>query len=222
MILKKKKLIAIILVAVASILFVVCSLFVIDSFGPANPKVYKKWVLSTFNGSYNAEGMPKTYWQVEPMQSKEGERVTSYAKFSLSTTNNANIQEIWVNISDLKENELEVTIGKGTLTPSVLGSISISESQVKNSKDGWFKVFDANDTETFKALNNSKQIWVGFKNHVRVREIVFIDSNNKIVENATINGMSVDGSPIVKVDTLTSNPNNVSFVGDERLTFSNR
>lgn len=222
MIFKNKKLIGIIAIALASILFIVCSLFVIDSVGPANPKAYKKWLLSTFNGSYEAEGLPKTYWQVEPMQSKEGERVTSYAKFELSTTNGANVNQIWINISDLKENELEITIGKGTSKLTVLGSTAITEKQVKNSDDGWFKVFDASHLGDFKELSTSKQIWVGFKNDVRVREIVFIDANGRIADSAKVNGMSVDGSQIVKIENLTSKPNNVSFVADEKLTFNNR
>ncbi len=218
---KNKKLISVILIAVASILFIVCSLFVIDSVGPANSKVYKKWLLSTFNGSYEAEGMPKTYWQIEPMQSKDGNRVVSYAKFTLSTTNNADIKEIWVNISDLKESEAKVTIGKGTAKLTILGSKTVSAKQVKNSEDGWFKIYDSSDTETFDALN-SKQIWVGFQNDVRVREIVFIDSNDKIADSAKVNGMSIDGTPIRDVDSFSNVKNNVSYVADEKLTFENR
>ena len=53
--------------AVILVIALVTTTFLVDSFAIANPKCYHKFFLSTFNGSYDAENMPSTYWQVKSL-----------------------------------------------------------------------------------------------------------------------------------------------------------
>ncbi len=216
---KNKKLIKIGVIALAVLFFLTCSLFVIDSMGSANPKCYKKFFLSTFNGSYNVEGAPSTYWQIEPKQDNDGVRVPTYARYSLTTDNSENIGEIWINISDLKESSLKVTIGYGLSSLNVAGSITITSKEVKASEDGWFKVFDAKNPGDMKTFN-SKYAWVGFENDVRVREIAFKDILGNAPETVDLRGMSINDSPLMESSKLKGQPNNVNNVNDEQKTFS--
>ena len=215
---KNKTLIKIGVIILAVLFFLTCSVFVIDSLGPANPKCYKKFFLSTFNGSYTAEGSPATYWQIEPKQDKEGVRVPTYARFSVTTHDSSNVGEVWINISDLKESELLVTIGSGLSTYKSAGTITITSKEVKQSQDGWFKVFDVKDTENFTSFT-SKYVWVGFSNDVRVREIAFKDVDGHAPESVDLRGMSISDSPLMEASKLKGQQNNVNYVNDEQTTF---
>ena len=218
---KNKKLIKIGAVALAVIFFLVCAIFVVDSMGPANPKAYKKFFLSTFNGSYEADGLPKTYWQIEPRQDDDGNRVPTYAKFSLSTVDTANIGQIWVNISDLKEKEAKITIGYGYSyeTFEVAGSMVVTASELKADEDGWIKIYDSTNSGDIKVFT-SKHVWVGFENNLRVREIAFIDANSKAPEEVNLKGMSYNGMKEIAADKLSGKDNNVNNIVDEPKTFA--
>lgn len=216
---KNKLLIKIGVIALAVLFFLTCTLFVVDAMGAANPKCYKKFFLSTFNGSYNVEGAPSTYWQVEPKQDKDGVRVPTYARFSLSTHDSENVGEVWINISDLDESELVVTIGSGLSTLKVAGTTIITAKDLKASEDGWFKVYDANNLGDFESFT-SKYVWVGFSSSVRVREIGFKDLHGHAPESVDLRGMSISDSPIMDASKLKGQPNNVNFVSDEQKTFT--
>ncbi len=216
---KHKLLIKIGVIALAVIFFITCALFVVDSMGSANPKCYKKFFLSTFNGSYNADGAPATYWQIEPKQDKEGVRVPTYARYYLTTHDSEDVGEIWINISDLKEKELKVTIGTGVTTLSVRGSMVITAEDVKASEDGWFKVYDASNPGDFETFT-SKYVWVGFENDVRVREIAFKDLHGHAPEESELRGMSINDSPLMELANLKDQANGVKNVNDENSTFT--
>ena len=49
----------------AIVVFLVASLFVLDTFAPANPKVYHRFALSTIFGSFDGEDTPNSYYQVQ-------------------------------------------------------------------------------------------------------------------------------------------------------------
>ena len=212
---KNKLLIKIGVSVLAVIFFLTCALFVVDSFAPANPKCYDKFLLSTFNGSYDAEGLPKTYWQVEPRQDAEGNRVPSIARFSLTTVDIESVGQIWINISDLKEKEAKITIVYGNTALTVSGTTVITAKQLKESQDGWIKVYDSTDAN-FKTFT-TKFVGVGFENEVRVREIAFKDINGKAPEKVEVRGLSIGLS---EDDAKPIPDNNVNKVADEQKTFT--
>ena len=80
---KPFKTILIVLLSVVFLSSLVISCFIIDSLAVANPKAYHKFVLSTFNGSYDKEGLPSTYWQVDAY---DGDNIVS-AKMDLPIKN---------------------------------------------------------------------------------------------------------------------------------------
>ena len=216
---KNKNLIKIGVIALAVLFFLTCSVFVIDRMGDANPKCYKKFFLSTFHGSYDVDDAPSSYWQVEPKQNKDGERVPTYARFSLTTHDSENVGEIWINISDLKEGELKITIGHGISNLTIAGSLTISAEDVKASEDGWFKIYDANNPGDIKTFA-SKYVWVGFENNVRVREIGFKDLHGHAPETVELRGMSIEDSPLMEASKLKDQDNNVNNVNDEQKYFT--
>ena len=217
---KNKKLIKIGVIALAVIFFLICTIFVIDSVGPANPKAYKKFLLSTFNGSYTAEGLPETYWQIEPKEDENGVRVPTYAKFSLTTVDTDDVGEIWVNLSDLKESAVKITIGYGysEQTFKTAGTVDITSKQIKESENGWFKIYDAKKLNGLTSFT-SKHVWIGFENSVRVREINFKDVNGKAPEKVELKGMSINATGVMDANKLSKFENNVNNVCDEQKKF---
>ena len=185
----KKKLITT-LIAVASVIVIaISSLFVIDSFAPANPKCYHKFVASTFNGSYDKDGLPKSYWQVSPVKMEKDGKVdfaTFYARYYVQYESSSEYtSEIWINVSDFYGDSTKITIAKGGgPLPNITFDeetyeYALTKNKVKNSEDGWIKIFDSDWKGTFDV--SSMYLWVGFKNaKIRVREIAFISSEGNL------------------------------------------
>ena len=129
---------------------IVTCLFVVDSFAIANPKCYHKFFLSTFSGSYDAENMPSTYWQVESLEDGEGNVLKTKMKVELPITNKSEryLGQIWVNLSDLEGDKLEILTYYQTSDSSTVYKplnkeekpFVITASELKKSEDGWFKI----------------------------------------------------------------------------------
>lgn len=200
-------------IAVFLVAVVLTTLFVIDSFAPANPKCYDKWVASSCNGSYDKEGYPSNYWEVKLYKNNAtGENLTVNAKVSLPIVNTGTryLGQIWVNISDMYAESLDVYTSYGSVVKRSLNAnetpYTITSKDLKKSKDGWFKVYDYKDTKNFvPASPGAVDYWVGFSTQINVREIVFIDTagdliskpnsqieyhGNKEVKGSDVNGLA--------------------------------
>ncbi|MBO5851795.1 MAG: hypothetical protein J6R29_05645 [Clostridia bacterium] len=174
------KLISVIAVA---LMFLVSVGFFIDSFAPANPACYHRWVLSTFHGSYNSKNGPNTYMQFE-IAKKTGtsERATSYVWSQVSVTNGAGVKEIWINVSDLYEDEAVIRIrtGKSESNTTVpLKEYKLTKKALKASKDGWIKIYDCGEKgekgKDKEHTSETNQIFcIGFETQIRLREVGFV------------------------------------------------
>ena len=187
------KRIAVISLSVIVAAFLLLGCFIVDSMAVANPKCYHKWVLSTFHGSYDKKDMPKTYWQVRSFKDKEtNESLTVYAKTKLELDNlgTNHLGQVWINVSDFAGDKIEITVGYSEQNESLNKNekaYTITSSDIKNSKDGWFKVYDYQDKTNFIAPKTSITVyWIGFSTDIRVREMVFIDSTGKVAKTSDL------------------------------------
>lgn len=173
---------------------IVAVLFLVDSFAIANPKCYHKFLLSTFHGSYDAENMPKNYWQVESLEDGEGNKLKMKAKVELPITDKSErfLGQIWINISDLEGDALSIytyyqTSNTSTTSKSLNKDdipFTITAKELRNSKDGWFKVYDFEEKERFnKAYEYIDDYSIVFTAGVRVREMVFVDTKGEVVKD---------------------------------------
>ena len=96
--------------AVVMVIALVTATFVVDSLAIANPKCYHKFFLSSFNGSYDAENMPVTYWQVKSLKDDAGNNLKVKAKVELPIIDKGErvLGQIWINVSDLEGERLEI------------------------------------------------------------------------------------------------------------------
>ncbi len=168
------------------LLLIVTACFVIDSFAPANPKCYHKWVLSTFNGSYDVKGNPKTYWEPEQFVDEEtGIPAISFIVVDTTVTNNDGVNEIWLNLSDFKEYSTTILIRQGAGLAGVreLKQYQLTAKALKKDGDGWVKIYDTDlGDKKYEGNNYSKTFSIGFATDIRVREIAFVGNNNSEVK----------------------------------------
>lgn len=185
----KKKFITTIIAILSVLIIVVSTLFIIDSFAPANPKSYHKFVISTFNGSYDKEGLPKSSWQVSPVKMEKDGKVdfaTFYARYYVQYESSSEYtSEIWINVSDFYGDSTKIIIAKGggplpgAKYDEETYYYTLTKNKVKSSSDGWIKIFDSDWKGAFDV--SSMYLWVGFKNaKIRVREIAFISSEGNL------------------------------------------
>ena len=217
---KKSFIIKLSAIILAVIFFILCVCFVIDSYAPANPKDYHRWVLSGINGSYNKEGNPKTYWQVE--KTKVGEKgVTVYAKIRVSSW--SDVDAIWLNVSDLYEDKTEIEVQSGTSGKTV-NEYKLTAIDLKQNQDGWIKIYDLDDankntTDSYDKIT-SNVVFVGFNTKIKVRELVVTKSDGSIL-TYTVEGIKIDAQEIQVSDSEVKNAeNNVEKINDEGKTFS--
>ena len=171
-------------VILAVIIFLLAGLFVVDSFAPASPKPFHKWVLSTFSGSFDGEDAPNTFYQVQIQKNVEtGERQYSCINTKISTTNSENVKEIWVCFSDLYEDNIEIFLSTGWEGRSkFLSQRNYSKADVKRNKDGWFRIYNTGKEDGL-VINSSGfygQLRIGFSSNVKVREIVVVDMKGNL------------------------------------------
>lgn len=184
------------LVVIAAI--VTSTLFFIDSLAPANPKVYHKFVKSTFNGSYDGEHTPNDYYQVQIQKDKDtGEVLYSFIDVHVSTVGGTSgvtsVSEIWINFSDVDADELTITLSKGyELKTYLIKEKTYSRKDIKKDEDGWFRLY-LNDKEGLDVTKGDflGQLRIGFSASVRVREIVVLDTNKDVSTLGTANGTDI-------------------------------
>ncbi len=180
-------------IAFILLLVVVTSLFVVDSFASANPKCYHKFFLSTFNGSYDKEGMPSTYWQVNAYTKEEtGEALPVKVQVELPIQNRTEryLGQIWINVSDFKGDKVEIFTyrgenGKNKALNKDDKPYVLTANAIKESKDGWFKVYDYKNTDKYiQAYQSVVNYAISFSNEIRIREIVFVDTADVVIKGA--------------------------------------
>ena len=178
---KKTKLI-LVLIAIG-LVFLTVTLFFVDSFAPANPKIYDRWVLSTFFGSFDGDSTPNSYHQIE-IQSDTTDKTKKFytcVDTKVSTTNARGIKEIWLNISDFYEDELTVFISKGIDTKTnFIAKTTIRKKDIIKDEDGWFRIYYNESGLIHNVANFYGQIKVGFSSSVRLREMVIVDVEGEL------------------------------------------
>ena len=220
---KSVKIIAIILAVIA---FITAGLFVVDSFAPASPQAYHKFVISTFSGSFDGEGTPNSYYQVEIQKNSQSGEVQYFCiNTNVSTTNTVNIKEIWVSFSDLYDKEINIFTSMGWQGKSkYLSERTYTKADVRKNKNGWFRIYNTGKKEGLKVQQSEfyGQLRVGFSTNVKVREIVVVDVNGK-VGKVSVSHCSNGGKPVVngysEVHDGELNPVGISKVCDESETF---
>lgn len=222
---KKTKIVISIVLAV--FVFLLAGLFVVDSFAPASPKPFHRWVLSTFSGSFDGEGAPNTYYELKIQKnSQSGETQYSCINTKISTTNSENVKEIWVSFSDLKEENLEIFLSTGWQGKSkYLSQRNYSKSDVRNNEDGWFRVYNTGKKDGLE-INSSGfygQLRIGFSANVKVREIVVVDMKGNL-GSVSVDHCSNGGKPLKEgeysdVHDNEFHPQGVEYVCDEKNTF---
>ena len=219
---KAMRIIAIILAIIA---FITASLFVVDSFAPASPQAYHKFVISTFSGSFDGEGTPNSSYQVEIQKNSQSGEVQYFCiNTNVSTTNTVNIKEIWVSFSDLYDKEINVFTSMGWQGKSkYLSERTYTKADVRKNKNGWFRIYN-NEKSGLKVQQPEfyGQLRVGFSANVKVREIVVVDVNKK-VGKVSVSHCSNGGKPpkngYSEVHDGELNPAGISKVCDESETF---
>ena len=190
---RNKKVLALVLVLVV---FLTTSLFIVDSFAPANPRVYHKFILSAFSGSFDGEDTPNTYYEVKSASDETtGEALYSCVNLKLTTVNSVKFKEIWVNISDIKANEITIFTSKGYAgNTKFLSERTFKRSDIKANKDGWFRVYNTPEGTEYNVPSFYGELKIGFSTNVRVREVVVVDVDNKL-GSLTFKSCSVGKKP---------------------------
>ena len=177
--------------AVIIVIALATTTFVVNSFAVANPKCYHKFLLSTFNGSYDAENMPSTYWQITTREA-DGKTFPKMAKVELPIVNYSErvLGQVWINVSDFSGDKLDIYSFYGTSEKALNKNnkpYTITANDIRNSQDGWFKVYDFNDSENFIASSNYTDDYsFTFSSSIRIREMVFIDSTNELIKDIKV------------------------------------
>ena len=206
-------------VCAVSIIFLVAVGFFIDTFAPANPKCYHRWVLSSFHGSYNAKGCPETYMQFNTLANTEtGERATKYIWTRVTVTEGAGVNEIWINVSDLYEDKavIKIRTGKSESNTVLLKQYTLTAEELKKSKDGWIKIYDLDKGDKPHTSTYNQTFCIGFETEIRLREIGYVGNygyDTQIEEWGT----AID--EIVNADASSSEESEGYKICDEKSTF---
>lgn len=211
----------------AIVLFLVATLFVLDSFAPANPKVYDRFALSTIFGSFDGEDTPNSYYQVQIQKSIEtGEKQYSCINTKINTTNSVNVKEVWINLSDVYDDELKIYLSTGWEGKSkYLSKRTYSKLDIKNDEDGWFRVYNTGKEEGLKINEYGfyGQLRFSFSSNCKVREIVVVDMDNNLgtvkAEHCSNGGVAEEEGKSADSHDNKFKPNDMTNVGDEKTTF---
>lgn len=206
-------------VIAVSLIFLTAVGFFIDTFAPANPKCYHRWVLSTFNGSYDKKGSPKTYMQFETIaDTEESEIATSYVWLRTSVTEGAGVKEIWINVSDLYEDEavIKIRAGKSEANTELLKEYKLTSKELKQSKDGWIKIYDLANGDKEHVSQTSQTYAIGFETKIRLREVGVVGNGGyeALIEEC---GTAIDKT--ISDETSKTEGSEVKKICDENSTF---
>ena len=216
-----KKNIALILAISLGFLFIVASLFIVDSFSPANPKVYHRWFISTFAGSFDGENTPNTYHQIDIKKDIDsGESLYSCIDLELNPVNGSKnpCKEIWINLSDVQSTELNIFFAYGhTLNVQYIFEKTLTEKDIRADKDGWFLLYSSDSGLPVSGAD--KYLKIGFSSNVRVREIYFVGLKNTIRAKAVSCTYGLKPTKDKSVNHEKSSVSTADNVVDEAKTF---
>ncbi len=184
----KKLWVRIVAVILAVTLVVFSALLILNTFAPNNPKCYHVFGLSGINGSFNKKGNPTTYYTAEPKKI-EGHEYYEFTKIKLEKGKAA---FVYVNVSDLWENNLTIYLRRGEnasgpLIPAyegktikdendkdvVLMDFILDAKTLKKDKDGWIKI-----NLKYRENEIHYTYYLAFSTKVNIREVVFADIDN--------------------------------------------
>ncbi|MBE5743215.1 MAG: hypothetical protein E7358_00665 [Clostridiales bacterium] len=174
-----KKLMTVLLVTVLIVSVILSTLFLVNSFAPANPKVYHRFFLSGISGSFDGKDTPNSYSQIEIQRDGDtDEQLYTCVDIKLSTWDARPIKEIWINISDLYEPSLNIFLGKGTAgSTKLLKDITLTANDIKNNdKDGWFRLYNNSNGLEYNVSGFYGELKIGFSANVKLREVAIVDS----------------------------------------------
>ena len=204
-------------VALAAVFFALCAMIVVNSYAPYNPKCYHRWFLSTMHGSYDKSGNPSTYFQVENYENGEPTSIKIETK-----REGKYVAAVYANLSDLKDQEVKFTVYNGSKSAvtqnTALDNFELKGKDLKASENGWIKIFDV-ENSTVKSEAKSKTFYITVTKSVRVRELVLLDSDGKVM-NYTVKGYVLGNKTYDESESSAENKDvNVYKIADEQKTF---
>ncbi len=165
-------------ISLAILLFLFSILFLLNSFAPYNPKCYHMFGVSGIFGSINRLGKPGTYYQVE--------KTSNIIELVHLRPNNSEVGCVWINVSDMEDdsdiylyNYISSTINPEK--PNSLTFLNVKEltgKELVNDKDGWICIYDSNENPDPIGVH----FYIGSKSKMRIREIVFVHENGKVMD----------------------------------------
>ena len=217
---KMKVAVLISVVLLAVMFFVLCAMIVVNSYAPYNPKRYHKWFLSAMHGSYDKEGLPSTYFQVEDYENGE----PTFIKLETKREGKY-VAAIYANLSDLKENEVKFSVYNGSKSAvtqnTSLGNFDLKGEDLKDSEDGWIKIYDAKNSTVKDTDVSSKTFYVSINKRIRVRELVLLDGDGKVM-NYTVKGYVLGNKTFDESETeVKDKAVSVYKIADEQQTYPN-
>lgn len=196
-----KKWISVALITFLLVSIALSAMFIVDSFAPNNPKVYHRWFLSGINGSYDGKDTPNSFYQIEIQQdSDSGEVLYTCVDFKISTTNTRNISQIWINFSDVYEDEVNIFLGRGTAgSTKLIKELTLTASQIKSDEDGWFRLYNNKGSGLeYNVQGFYGELKIGFSAGLKLREVVVVDVNGELFSETKVKQCTVGPKP--KID----------------------
>lgn len=196
-------------IALAVFLFLFSILLLLNSFAPYNPKCYHVFGLSGVSGSFDKNGNPKTYYQVE--------QTTSVIELVHLNALNSNVYYVWINVSDMVEDSTIYLYNGGDSSAGLvcLSEYFLSGKELSKDNDGWICIYDR--TKTSAGL--SKHFYLGTKSKIRIREVVFL--NNVKTDPSisfTVDDLVRRSTPEVSGDSLYQAFNYEELINSNKYT----
>ncbi|MBQ7408807.1 MAG: hypothetical protein IJW13_06020 [Clostridia bacterium] len=151
-----------------------------------------------------------TYWQITGQEAGES-RLTYVCELSFGSSA-IEIKEVWINVSDLKSDGTTVNmVFKKSSTTSETLNAPLTMKEVKNSKTGWFKIFEASEGEAFEATS----VTISVIDTMQFNEVYFVKADGKAATPSfTQGGVKISGnsSNIYNKDELDNlAPGNLAY-----------
>ena len=179
----KNKWTKIVAIALACITLLISILAILNTFAPYNPKCYHAFGLSGIWGDFDSSKNPKTYYQAY-----YADEYVEYVSLKVTKVDNANVKEIWVNVSDMYDKSIKIYTRHASDSLGVLYKVNnntdytLQGKTLAEDKDGWICLFTRSQNNSLTASTYH----IGFQNQIKVRELVFVDENDKVM-SYTIN-----------------------------------
>lgn len=164
-------------IVLACLMFLISILAILNTFAPNNPRCYHSFGLSGLFGDFDKSGNPKTYYQAY-----YAEDYVEYVTVKVNKIDNANVKEIWINVSDMYDKSIKIytrhaSDSLGTLYKVDDADYILDAKTLSKDVDGWICLYMRKENDSLTASTYH----FGFQNQIKVRELVFVDVNNKVM-----------------------------------------